>query len=121
MAEAWLRHLGDREFECESAGTEETRVHPLAIAAMAEAGVDMSNQRSKLLDGFLTERFDVVITVCDRANESCPVFFNAAERLHWSFEDPSAADGTDDEKLAQFRRIRDEIHSRISQFISGGN
>jgi arsenate reductase len=85
MAEALLRSLGGDRFEAFSAGTEATRVRPLAIRAMAELGIDISGQESKTLDRYLNEPFDAVITVCDQANEACPVFFGARERLHWSF------------------------------------
>src|SRR5512140_531773 len=109
MAEGLLRHLGSESFEVASAGTAETAVKPLAIAAMREIDVDITSHTSKTLERFIGERWDFVITVCDRANETCPYFPGAAERLHWSFEDPSAAQGSDDERLAAFRRIRDEI------------
>ena len=117
MAEGLLRAEGGDQFESFSAGTEVTRVHPLAIEAMKELGIDISGQRSKLLDEYLQQTFDYVITVCDRANQSCPVFFGAKEKLHWSFEDPSAATGDHDAKLAEFRRIRDQIRERIRSFI----
>lgn len=112
MAEGLLRHGGER-YEVFSAGTEETQVRPLAIEAMKEIGIDISDQFSKTLDQFVDQRFDYVITVCDSANESCPVFPNAERRLHWSFEDPSAAKGSDEERLKVFRRVRDEIRERI--------
>jgi arsenate reductase len=118
MAEGLLRHLAGDRFEVESAGTEQTRVNPFAIAAMKEIGIDISSHTSKTLDRFLGEKWDDVITVCDNANESCPVFLGAANRLHWSFEDPSAANGSDDEKLAEFRRIRDQIRARIEAFTT---
>lgn len=117
MAEGLLRHLGAGRFEVFSAGTEQTEVRPLAIEAMAEIGIDITDHRSKHLDRFLDEPFDAVITVCDSANESCPNFPNAVTRLHWSFEDPSIASGSREEKLAVFRRVRDQIRSRVEQFI----
>lgn len=116
MAEGLLRHIAGERFEVASAGTEETRVHPLALEAMREIGIDLSSHNSKTLDRFLAQRFDYVITVCDRANESCPIFPGNAERIHWSFEDPSAATGSDEEKLKTFRRIRDEILGRLRLF-----
>lgn len=115
MAEGLLRHLGGDRFESYSAGTEQTRVHPQAIRAMADLGVDLSSYTSKLVDAFRDQQFDYVITVCDRANETCPFFPSHGKRLHWSFEDPSAAKGSADDQLAEFRRIRDQIRARIEQ------
>ena len=115
MAEGLLRHLGGDRYEAFSAGTEATRVRPLAIRAMAELGVDISGQGSKTLTRYVGEPFAAVITVCDDANESCPVFPGAARRLHWSFPDPSKATGTEDEQLAAYRRVRDEIRARIER------
>lgn len=117
MAEGLLRNMAGDRFDVFSAGTEETRVHPLAIEAMREAGIDISHHRSKTLDAFKGENFDSVITVCDRANESCPIFPGATQRIHWSFEDPSAAAGTDEEKLRAFRTVRDAIQQRLRKFI----
>jgi arsenate reductase len=113
MAEGLLRHLAEDRFEIASAGTEATRVHPLAIRAMDELGIDIRSHTSKTLDRFLAERWDFVVTVCDSANERCPVFPGAATRLHWSFEDPSAAAGDEEQRLAVFRRVRDEIAARL--------
>lgn len=113
MAEGLLRHLAGDRFEVYSAGTEATSVRPEAIAAMAEVGIDISEQESKTLEGYLNEPFDYVITVCDAANETCPVFPRARRRLHWSFEDPSKATGAEDERLKTFRFVRDEIRERI--------
>lgn len=118
MAEGLLRHLAGERFEVESAGTEATRVNSFAIEAMREVGVDISSHTSKTLDRFLAETWDYVITVCDNANESCPFFPGAAARLHWSFEDPSAAKGSDEERLAEFRRIRDQIRARLEAFVN---
>jgi arsenate reductase len=115
MAEGLLRHLAGDRFEPFSAGTEATRVRPLAIRAMAELGIDISGQESKTLDGYLGEPFDAVITVCDDANEACPVFPGARARLHWSFLDPSKATGTEQEQLAVYRRVRDAIRERIER------
>ena len=117
MAEGLLRSLAPGRFEVASAGTEQTRVNPLAVRAMREIGVDIGGHESKTLDRFLDEPWDHVITVCDSANESCPVFPRAAHRLHWSFEDPSRATGAEDERLQVFRRIRDEIAARIRAWI----
>jgi arsenate reductase len=113
MAEGLLRSLGGDRFEPFSAGTEATHVRPLAIRAMAELGIDISKQESKTLDRYLGDRFDAVITVCDQANESCPVFAGARQRLHWSFPDPSTAQGSEDEQLAVYRQVRDAIRDRI--------
>ena len=115
MAEGLLRDLAGDRFEVTSAGTEATHVRPLAIRAMTEIGIDISGQESKTLERHLGEPFDYVITVCDDANEACPFFPGAKKRLHWSFEDPSWAEGSEDERLAIFRRVRDEIRKRIEQ------
>ena len=115
MAEGLLRQLAGDRFEPFSAGTEATRVRPLAIRAMAELGIDISGQESKTLDRYLDEPFDAVITVCDDANEACPVFPGARARLHWSFPDPSKATGTEEEQLATYRRVRDAIRERIER------
>ena len=113
MAEGLLRFLGGDAFEAFSAGTEATFVRPLAIKAMSELGIDISGQQSKTLDGYLRQPFDEVITVCDTAAEACPVFPGAARRRHWSLEDPSKATGSEEEQLAVYRRVRDELRSRI--------
>ena len=120
MAEGLLRHLGGDRFEAHSAGTEATGVRPEAVRAMAEIGVDISSQESKTLHRYLGEAFDYVITVCDAANEACPAFPGAGRRLHWSFEDPSAASGPEEEWLAAFRRVRDGIGERIRRELLGG-
>ena len=116
MAEGLLRKMVGDRFEVESAGTVATFVRPQAIAVMAEIGIDISSHRSKCLDEFLTQSFDFVITVCDNANESCPVFPGRATRIHWSFDDPADANGTDGEILAVFRRVRDEIGHKLRTF-----
>jgi arsenate reductase len=113
MAEGLLRAWGGDRFEAHSAGTEQSVVRPLAIAAMAELGIDIADHRSKRLGEYEGQTFDVVITVCDDAREACPYFPGAREQRHWSFEDPSAATGTEEERLAVFRRVRDEIATRI--------
>ncbi len=115
MAEGLLRHLAGDRFEVHSAGTEATNIRPLAARAMAEIGADISDQESKTLDRYLGEPFDYVVTVCDDANEACPVFPGAKERLHWSFPDPSRVTGTEEERLAVFRAVRDEIHARMER------
>jgi arsenate reductase len=121
MAEGLLRHLVGDCFEVMSAGTEATQVRPLAVRAMEEFGVDISGQESETLDRYLAEPFDYVITVCDDANEACPCPFfpGAANRLHWSFEDPSRAEGSEEERLAIFRSVRDRIRERIEEDLVG--
>ncbi|HEV8385106.1 MAG TPA: arsenate reductase ArsC [Candidatus Acidoferrales bacterium] len=118
MAEGILRWLSKGEMEVHSAGTHPSQVHPFAIAVMKELGVDISGQRSKSVDEFKSEKFDTVITVCDLANESCPIFPGAPERIHFSFEDPAAAEGADEEKLKTFRRVRDELLQRLRLFLN---
>ena len=115
MAEAFLRERGVGRFDVESAGTEARGLNPLAVQAMAEEGIDISLQESKSLAQFVDDAFDVVVTVCDEANESCPYFANAKERRHWSFPDPSAALGDDETRFAAFREVRDAIRKRIEQ------
>ena len=119
MAEGFLRALAGDRFEAVSAGTEATGVNPLAVRVMAEAGVDLSGHTSKTLDRYLDESWDYVITVCDSANEACPVFPGATTRLHWSFDDPSTARGSEPERLAVFRRVRDEIRARLAVWLTG--
>ncbi|KAL2911170.1 hypothetical protein HK105_209378 [Polyrhizophydium stewartii] len=114
MAEGLLRSLAPADAVTSlSAGTEKTHVRPLAIQSMAEAGIDISAQTSKTLDQYLDTPIDVVIAVCDAANDACPVFPRAGRRLHWSFPDPSRAAGTVDEQLAVYRSVRDAIRARI--------
>ena len=121
MAEGLLRDLAADQFEVMSAGTEATRVRPLAVRAMEEIGVDISGQESKTLDRYRDQPFDYVITVCDDANEACPFFPGAQSRLHWSFEDPSRAEGSEEERLAFFRRVRDGIKDRVqAELVNGG-
>jgi arsenate reductase len=115
MAEGLLRHLVGDRFEAYSAGTEATHVRPLAVRAMDEIGIDISGQESKTLNRYLGEPFDYVITVCDEANEACPFFPGAKNRLHWSFEDPAQATGSEEERLGVFRTARDKIRERIEQ------
>ena len=118
MAEGLLRCMAGDRFEAMSAGTEATRVRPLAIRAMGEIGIDISSQESKTLDRYLREPFDYVITVCDDANEACPFFPGATNRLHWSFEDPSRAEGSEEERLAVFRKVRDTLRGRIERELA---
>jgi arsenate reductase (thioredoxin) len=119
MAEGLLRHDAGASFEVESAGTKPGTVRPEAIAVMNELGIDISGHRSKNVDEFAGQKFDYVITVCDNARESCPVFFGSAVRLHRSFEDPVALAGSEGERLALFRRVRDEIRAYLSDFARG--
>jgi len=118
MAEGLLRHLAGDRFEVESAGTIASFVRPQAIAVMKEIGIDISGHRSKRLDEFLAQPFDYIITVCDNAAENCPIFPGPATRIHWSFDDPADAKGTPDERLAVFRRVRDEIREKIMEFTN---
>ena len=117
MAEGLLRQLAGDRFEPHSAGTEATNVRPLAIRVMDEIGVDISSHESKTLERYLEEPIEYVITVCDDANEACPFFPGAANRLHWSFEDPSRAEGSEEERLEKFRQIRDEIEQKIRDWL----
>ena len=118
MAEGLVNHfLGDRIQAC-SAGTEATRVNPLAARVMAEIGIDLTTHRSKTMDEFVSETFDYVITLCGDANEKCPLFFGGVQRVHLGFDDPSRLPGSDDEVLPDYRRVRDEIKERIGQFFA---
>ena len=119
MAEGFLRALAGDRFEAASAGTEATRVHPLAIEAMRERDVDIAGHASKTVDGLLDQRWDHVITVCDDARERCPVFPGRTQRLPWSFPDPSRAAGSEAERLAAFRRVRDAIQERVEAWVLG--
>jgi arsenate reductase len=118
MAEGWLRHLAGARFEAASAGTEATRVHPLAIQAMREVGIDLGAHTSKTVDALLDRPWDFVVTVCDAANERCPLFPGRTTRLHWSFEDPSQVAGGEAERLGTFRRVRDEIRARLQDWLA---
>jgi arsenate reductase (thioredoxin) len=118
MAEALLRHHAGDRFEVESAGTRPSRVRPEAIAVMRELGIDISDQRSKPVDEFARQQFDYVLTVCDNARASCPIYPGHANRLHHSFDDPAAVEGGEQERLAAFRRVRDEIRDYLRGFLS---
>ena len=120
MAEGLVRHLAGDRFEVMSAGTEATHVRPLAVRAMDEVGIDISSQESKTLDRYLGEPFDYVITVCEEANEACPFFPGAAERLHWSLPDPAAAQGTEEQRLEVFRSVRDLLRDYIEGELVNG-
>ena len=116
MAEGFLREYGGDRFEAYSAGTMATVVRPEAVKAMAEVGIDISRHESKTVERYLGESFAWVITVCDQAREACPVFPGADETAHWGFDDPSAATGDEAERMAVFRRVRDEIARRVRMF-----
>jgi arsenate reductase len=117
MAEGLLRHLAGDRFEVVSAGTRPVGLNSGAVEVMREIGLDIAHHRSKGIEEFQGGTFAYVVTVCDRARESCPVFPGAATVLHWSFDDPAAAQGTEEERRAVFRRVRDEIASRIQGFV----
>lgn len=117
MAEGLLRHDGGDRFEVFSAGTKPSRVRPEAIEVMRELGIDISGHRSKSVDEFSGQEFDYVITVCDNANESCPVFPGRTRRVHWGFDDPAAVEGAEATRMAVFRRVRDEIREKLAGFI----
>jgi arsenate reductase len=121
MAEGLLRHDAGDRFEVFSAGTNPTTVRPEAVAVMSELGIDISRHRSKSVDEFIGGAFDFVITVCDNAKESCPVFPGNTQRLHWSFEDPAAVQGSYEERLKAFRVIRDQIRERLKAFASSAS
>lgn len=118
MAEGLLRHIAGDKVEVESAGVAPSHVRPEAIEAMREVSIDISSHRSKSVDEFLDRRFDYVITVCDNARESCPVFPGNAERIHWSFDDPASVEGDRATRLASFRRVRDEIREKLNAFAA---
>lgn len=117
MAEGLLRNLVGDQMRIESAGSQPSVVNPLAIEAMREKGLDISAHRSKHLNEFLQQPFDYVITVCDNAAETCPVFPGKATRIHWSFPDPAAVEGSHAEKLDSFRRVRDAIEAQFSAWV----
>ena len=117
MAEGFLRTMAGDRFDVSSAGTERRSVHPLAIKVMAERGIDISGHTSKLVMGMMREPWDYVITVCDDANERCPLFPGTVKRLHWSLPDPSRASGTEEGQLAVFRQVRDTIQARLEEWL----
>ncbi len=117
MAEGFFRYLGRERVDVFSAGLSPKGVHPLAIKVMAEIGIDISKQTSNNLDEYLSLKFDYLITVCDNAAANCPVFPGEGRRLHWPFDDPASATGTEEEILAEFRRIRDQIGAAVRRFL----
>jgi len=118
LAEGYLRHFAGNRFEVTSAGLEPGIVNPNAIQIMKEEGIDISQHTSKHVNQFINQKFDFIITVCDNANERCPYFPGEAERIHWSFEDPAAAEGTEEEILAVFRKVRNQIKNKIQEFLN---
>jgi arsenate reductase len=117
MAEALVNHDLAGKYEAFSAGTEPSSVNPLAIAVMMELGIDISQKRSKGLDEFAGQEFDYVITLCSQADEACPVFFGGTRKIHMGFPDPTAAAGSDEERVAAFRKVRDQIREQIVGFL----
>lgn len=120
MAEGLLRHLAGDRYDVFSAGTRPVGLNPGAVAAMQELSVDISAQRSKHMDEFVDRTFDYVITVCDRAKDSCPRWPHTGRLLHWSLEDPATAIGSHDERRRAFRSVRDQVKARIEAFLSTG-
>lgn len=118
MAEGLLRTLAGDQFDIFSAGAKPSIVNPLAIQAMDERGIDIHSHRSKHLNEFVSQPFDYVITVCDNAAESCPIFPGPARRIHWSFPDPAAVQGSEAERLASFRRVRDAIETQFKDWLA---
>ena len=116
MAEGLLRHDAGERFNVESAGTKPSIVRPEAIAVMKEVGIDITSHRSKHVDEFAGQHFDYVLTVCDNAKESCPVFFGKATRLHHSFTDPAAVEGSEEKRLGAFRKVRDDLRAFLISF-----
>ena len=121
MAEGLLRQDAGERFEVESAGTKASFVRSEAIAAMRELGIDISGHRSKNVDELEGQQFDYVITVCDNARETCPVFFGKAQKLHRDFEDPAAFSGSKEERLAVFRRVRDQLRTYLRDFSNSAS
>ncbi len=118
MAEGLINHDLAGKVQAFSAGIEPSSVNPLAIAVMMELGIDISGHRSKSLDEFLDEKFDFVITLCDHAAESCPIFFGGVQRIHMGFPNPAAVSGSQEERLAAFRKVRDQMHTQLVEFLS---
>ncbi len=116
MGEGLLRHDAGDRFTVESAGTKPSSLRPETIAVMKEVGIDITSHRSKHVDEFTGQDFDYVLTVCDNAKETCPVFFGGATRVHRSFNDPAAVEGSEERRLAAFRQVRDELRSYLKSF-----
>ena len=119
MAEGLLRHDAANAYEVFSAGTKPTHVQPEAITVMQEVGIDISSHRSKSVDELAGRDFDYVITVCDNAKESCPIFPAKTKRIHWSIEDPGGVQGSEEERVTAFRHARDELRARLHAFAQG--
>lgn len=119
MAEGLLRHLAGERFDVFSAGTHPVGLNPGAVEAMRELGIDISQHRSKSMGEFVNQPFDYVVTVCDRAKDSCPLWPHAATLIHWSFEDPATTPGTGEERRRSFQKVRDQIRAHIEEFIEG--
>ena len=121
MAEGMVNHDLAGKVQASSAGTEPSHVHPMAVAVMRELGIDIFNHRSRSVDEFSGEKFDFVITLCDQAAETCPVFFGGTQGLHMGFPDPAAVTGSEEERLAAFRKVRDQIREQIVGFLQKEN
>jgi arsenate reductase len=126
MAEGIVNHMLGDKIEAYSAGTTPTSVNPRAIRSMAEIGIDISSHRSKIMDEFAGQHFDYVFTLCDSANEQCPLFFGGVNKIHMGFDDPAAAAGSEEEIMAVFRMVREDIKTRLMEFFTheltkGGN
>jgi arsenate reductase len=121
MAEAFLRRYGNGQFEVHSAGLEPKGVNPLTIRVMNEVGIDISGHTAKGIETYLGKTlFQTLITVCDDADKNCPTVWPGVNtRLHWSFEDPARFEGSEEEKLAKFREVRDQIQTRIKEWVAG--
>lgn len=117
MAEGILRHIAGDRYDVESAGIAPSIVRPEAVEVMQEIGIDISKHHSKSVDEFTDRAFDYIITVCDNAKETCPVFPGQAERVHWSFTDPAAEKGPLEKRLSAFRKVRDQIMERLRDFV----
>jgi len=117
MAEGLMRNIGHKYFQVYSAGSNPSRVHPNAIEVMAESGIDISNQSSDLIDEYLDKNIDIVITVCDNANEVCPIFSGHTRRIHWSIDDPFQGWDTNPSQLDNFRKTRDDLYHKINELM----
>ncbi|MDQ6956366.1 MAG: arsenate reductase (thioredoxin) [Mariprofundaceae bacterium] len=118
MAEGWLKHLAGNQYEAFSAGIEAHGKNPRAIAVMQEVGVDISTQASEVVDTAILESLDLLVTVCSHADVHCPIFSMQGKREHWPFDDPAKAQGTEEEIMLEFRRVRDQIRTRIETFLN---
>ena len=119
MAEALANHFLGNRCQAFSAGTEATRVNPLAIRVLAELGIDTSRHYSKTIEEYTGQTFDHIVTLCGDANEKCPLFFGGVQRVHIGFNDPSRLSGSDAQVLPEFRRVRDELRQKLTEYLSG--